>query len=69
MKSERRLHHLAVLSFWHGNDDSVPGVVSPGTPSAHVRVRGEDVDELAFAFVAPLGAEDDGYWGGGGCRL
>ena len=43
-----------------GHDDGVPGVVAPGAPRADVEVRGEDVDELALALVAPLRSEHDG---------
>ena len=43
-----------------GHDDGVPGVVAPGAPRADVEVGGEDVDELAFALVAPLRSEHDG---------
>lgn len=41
-------------------DDGVAGVVAALGAAAQLRVVGEDVDEFAFAFVAPLGAEHDG---------
>lgn len=40
-------------------DDGVPGVVTTLSAAAQLRFVGEDVGKLAFAFVAPLGAEDD----------
>ena len=40
-------------------DDGVSGVVAPLTARAEVGLAGEDVDQLPFALVAPLGAEND----------
>lgn len=40
-------------------DDGVSGVVTTLRAAAQLRFVGEDVGELALAFVAPLGAEDD----------
>ena len=42
------------------DDDGVPGVVPAGVAGDEVELLGENVDDLALAFVAPLGAEDDG---------
>ena len=39
--------------------DSVARVVAPSGAADQVGGRGEDVDQLAFAFVAPLGAKDE----------
>jgi hypothetical protein len=36
--------------------DSVAGVVAPLIASDDVEVRRQDVDDLAFSFIAPLGA-------------
>lgn len=47
-----RLDALRVLDH-----DGVSGIVSSGTPSADVRFGGKDIDELALAFIAPLGTE------------
>jgi hypothetical protein len=35
---------------------TVPGVVSAGVARHYVEVLGEYVDNLAFTFIAPLGA-------------
>ena len=43
-------------------DDGVAGVIAAGRAADHLRGVGEDVDKFAFAFVAPLGAEDERYW-------
>ena len=40
-------------------DDGVSGVVTTLGAAAQLRFVGEDVGELALAFVTPLGAEDD----------
>ena len=36
------------------------------TPAHEVRVGGQHIDHLAFALVAPLGAQDDGHFVGVG---
>lgn len=41
-------------------DDGVPRVVAALGTRAQRCFRAEDVDEFSFAFVAPLGPEDDG---------
>jgi hypothetical protein len=41
-------------------DDGVSGIVAALGAAAQLGVVGEDIDELAFAFVAPLGAEYNG---------
>ena len=38
-------------------DDRVAGIVAAGVASGVIEGRGEIVDDLAFAFVAPLGAD------------
>ena len=40
-------------------DDCVTGIVTALGAAADLRLMGEDVGELALAFVAPLGAEDN----------
>ena len=40
------------------DDDGVPGVVAAGVAGDDVELLGEDVDDLAFAFIAPLGTKD-----------
>ena len=50
---------LANLLRAHGHDDRVPGVVPSSASRAYIEVGGKDVDELAFAFIAPLRAEHD----------
>ncbi len=42
------------------DDDGVAGVVAAGVTGDDGEALGEDVDDFAFAFVAPLGSEDDG---------
>ena len=42
------------------DDDRVPGVVSAGIAGDDVELLAEDIDDLAFAFIAPLGSKDDG---------
>jgi hypothetical protein len=51
-------------------DDGVAGIVTTLRAAADLRFVGEDVGELALAFVAPLGAEDnsDGHVRRGGGR-
>src|SRR5690606_37668112 len=41
-------------------DDGVPGVVAALGSYDDVGLLGEEIDDLAFAFVAPLGADHDG---------
>jgi hypothetical protein len=42
------------------DDYGVPGVVSAGIASHDRKVLGENVNDFTFAFVTPLGADDDG---------
>jgi hypothetical protein len=37
----------------------VPGVVATGVADDDIRLLGEDVNDFAFAFVAPLGADQN----------
>ena len=39
-----------------GDGDRVPGVVSAGIAGHHAEILREHVDDLALAFIAPLGA-------------
>src|SRR5580692_6446883 len=41
------------------NDDGVSGVVAAGIAGHHGKILREHVHNLAFAFVAPLSADDD----------
>ena len=43
-------------------DDRVAGVVAALEAHDHVRVLGEQVDDLALPLVAPLGTDDDDSW-------
>src|SRR6185437_13261292 len=45
--------------FLAGNNNGVAGVVSAGIARHHREPLGEHVYNLAFAFIAPLGAYDD----------
>src|SRR6059058_5427397 len=45
--------------FFAVDDDCVPGIVASGVASHDGKIFGEDIDDLAFAFVTPLGADDD----------
>jgi len=42
------------------DQDRVPGVVAAGAADHDISFLGEDVDDLAFAFITPLGAYEDG---------
>lgn len=42
------------------DDDSVAGIVASGGTAAKGGTLGKDIDEFALAFVAPLGAKDEG---------
>ena len=46
--------------FFAVDDDGMAGVMAAGVAGHDMVALGEDVDDFAFAFVAPLGAEDDG---------
>ena len=41
-------------------DDGVAGVVTALAAGAQIAGGAEDIDELAFAFIAPLSAKHDG---------
>ena len=43
-------------------DNGVACIISACAARADVGVCREDIDELAFAFVAPLGTKDDRYF-------
>ena len=51
-RDQVQLERLAVAH------DRVPGVVAALEPHHHVAALGEQVDDLALALVAPLGADD-----------
>ena len=40
------------------DDQRMAGVITALKADDNVRVVGEEIDDLAFAFVAPLGADD-----------
>ena len=42
------------------DDDGVAGVVAASVAGDDLVALGQDIDDLAFAFIAPLGAKDDG---------
>ena len=41
------------------DDDGVAGVVAAGVADDDLRLLGEHVNDFAFAFVAPLGADEN----------
>src|SRR5438132_12217476 len=45
--------------FFAVDDDCVPGIVASGVASRDGQLFGEDMDDLAFALLTPLGADDD----------
>ena len=45
--------------FFFADENGVPGVVAAGIADDDVRVLGEHVNDFAFAFVAPLGADEN----------
>ena len=45
--------------FLAADDDGVSGVVAASVAGDDGKALGEHVDDLAFAFIAPLGAEND----------
>ncbi len=45
--------------FFAAVNDGVPGVVAALGADDDVGVLGQDVDDLAFAFIAPLGADEN----------
>ena len=49
--------------------DRVTGVVSALIPAHDTEVRREQIDDLAFAFVAPLGAQDHEVHVGNRCAM
>ena len=42
------------------DDDRVPRIVSTLVSSHDVMLTGEKIDDLRFAFITPLGSDDDG---------
>ena len=40
-------------------DDGMAGIGAPLVPHNQIGILGKDVDDLPFAFVAPLGPDDD----------
>jgi hypothetical protein len=42
------------LALANGDNDGMPSIITSCTPRTNVDVSGEDIDELAFALVAPL---------------
>src|SRR5437899_7981662 len=45
--------------FFAVDDDCVPGIVASGVASHDGKILRQNIDDLAFAFVTPLGADDD----------
>ena len=56
VKRERLLHIL----WAHGDHDGVSRVVPSRTSGTDVEIGGQDVDEFALPFIAPLCAEHNG---------
>ena len=52
--------HVARLVRLAVDDDRVPGVRPAVVAANQIRVAGKQIDDLALALVAPLGADDDG---------
>src|SRR6185437_6241601 len=46
--------------FFPADDDGVPGIVAAGVPRYNGEASRENVYDLAFAFIAPLGAQNHG---------
>jgi hypothetical protein len=44
------------------DDDAVPGVRAAVVADDSVVLAGEEVDDLALAFIAPLEADNRGAW-------
>jgi hypothetical protein len=44
--------------FFPALDNGVAGVISALTANDDVRFSGQDIDNLAFPFIAPLGADE-----------
>ena len=49
-------------------DDGVPGIVAALAACDHIGGFGKEVDDFAFAFVAPLGADNNGIHDKNGTR-
>ena len=58
--------HVPELVGLAVGDDRVPGVRPAVVAADEIRVLGEQVDDLALALVAPLGADDHGRGHGRG---
>ena len=56
MECERR----GLLLRSDGHDDGMTGIIAARASRADIDLRGQDVDELALALVAPLGAKHNG---------
>ena len=52
--------------FDAGADDGVAGVVAALRADDDIGFVREEIDDFSFAFVAPLGSDDDGIWHGEG---
>ena len=51
--------HQLQNEFFPVDDDGVPGIVAAGITGHDREIFRENVDDLAFAFVAPLRTDDD----------
>ena len=40
------------------DDDRMPGIVAAGIAGYYRKILGKNIDDFAFAFIAPLGADD-----------
>ena len=45
-----------------GVHDGVAGVVAAAIPDYEIGILREEIDDLTFTFVAPLGADNRDYW-------
>src|SRR5205823_14483411 len=58
-RTQHATRHQLQDKFFAVDDDCVPGIVASGVASHDGKIFGEDIDDLALAFVTPLGAADD----------
>ncbi len=56
--SQHSAGHQLQDEFLSVNDDGMAGIMAAGVARDHGKVLREHVDNFAFAFVAPLGADN-----------
>ena len=59
MRGLTRRQHVEVVAD-SADHDGVASVVPAGGTCADIGFAAEDIDELAFSFIAPLTSENDG---------